>query len=372
MKLLRSQQLYADVIYSRQFQFEEKKKRAEAEKEDNKVYHEHILRTVALGEQQEKEKFAKAKQRMDEVKVSRKQQLDEVNAIREAERQRVINEGLRMKREAEERVREEIANYELKQKMIAESNVKFVRENEELKKVREDLLAKERAAELEREKEVHAIEYRKTMLKQLEMQRFEKAQLQRQKLIDTATQLLASKSKQEETILQQQMQDLKDKEDRLLEEKRRKNEEFRALIAKSRTEQITQRELLKQQQFDEEMRLVNKWRKENEDAMQAEIDKQRRLREENIAFKRQQYDEGLENARKKKEAKMIEIEQSRFLHSIRGNDDARFVELCKQEIEKNIAIGKPVYTLLKALEYNRPNLLPAKTVKVKRDKPQSS
>jgi hypothetical protein len=371
MKMFRSQKLYGEVVYSRQFQMEDKKKQKELEKEYDRQHHEHILKTVGELEDIEKAKIAKQQALIDDVKVSRKQQLDEVNAIREANRQRIINDGLKMKQRAEDQLQEEILNFEMKQKSIADSNAKMVVENEKLKRIREELKEKERQAELAREAEIGKIEHRKLMLKQLEVQRFEKAQATRQKLIDTAIERLAAKSTKEEALLQQQMQDLKDKEDRLLEEKRRKNEEFRELIAKSRVDQIEQREKLRHQEYDDEMKLVNKWRKENEDAMQAEIDKQQRLREETTKLKNQQYDEGMENARKRKENKMIEVEQARFLHSIRGNDDAGFVEACKQEIERNIALGKPVYTLLKALEFSANPLIAAKTVKVDR-KPKSS
>ena len=368
MKLLRSQQLYADVLYTRQFQLEDKKRAKEAIKEEDKKHHEYIMESIALGEKKEKEKLEKQKRLVEEVKVSRQQQLEEVHAAREVAREKVIQEGLRMKREAQERLEEELRNHELRQQMIAESNAKMVIANEELKKVKDEIRAKEKAAEEERDKEIAKIENRKQTLKRLEKERFEKAQVTRQKLIDTAIQLLAEKSNTEEKLLAQQMQDLQDKEDRLLAEKKARDEKFREVVAQSRVDQIEAREAERRRQFEEEQRLVRKWREENEEAMQAEIDKQRRKREETIKFKKGQYDDGLEAARRRKEEKMLEIEQARFLHSIRGNDDARFVELCKQEIERNVALGKPVYTLLRALDYSQPILIPAKTVKKPKEK----
>jgi hypothetical protein len=49
--------------------------------------------------------------------------------------------------------------------------------------------------------------------------------------------------------------------------------------------------------------------------------------------------------------KLRETEQTRFLQTIDTGDEGRFVEICKAEIERNIKAGKPVYTLLRALEY---------------------
>jgi hypothetical protein len=52
--------------------------------------------------------------------------------------------------------------------------------------------------------------------------------------------------------------------------------------------------------------------------------------------------------------------------SLTKDDDNKFSETCKSEIEKNVLLGKPVYTLLKALEFTQPALLAAKTIKISR------
>lgn len=326
------------------------------------------MRSIEIGEQQEKEKIDQRTRAMEEVKVSRKDQLDEIKAIREAHRQRVIEDGLRMKRDAEERLQEDIRNHEARQKYIAETNVNMVKANEDLKRIKNEMQEKERLEMEEREKEIEKIDARKAMLKNLEKVRFEKAQVTRQQLIDAAVKRLAEKTNTEQMILEQQMQDMKDKEDRILAEKKMRNEAFRAEIAKSRVNQIEARESERRRRFEEEDVLLQKWKKENEDAMERETEKQRNARLETIKVKQQQYDDGAEAARKKREAKLLEIEQSKFLNSIRGNDDEKFIESCKKEIEKNIALGKPVYTLLRALDYSQPSLIAAKTVKVEKKK----
>lgn len=94
--------------------------------------------------------------------------------------------------------------------------------------------------------------------------------------------------------------------------------------------------------------------------------KQQKAREEQARIKMIQLEKGREDARKKKEDKQLEIEQERFLQSLASNDDDRFVALCKAEIQRNVELGKPVYTLLRALEYTAPGLLAAKTVPIKR------
>jgi hypothetical protein len=49
-------------------------------------------------------------------------------------------------------------------------------------------------------------------------------------------------------------------------------------------------------------------------------------------------------------------------------DDKKFTNACKTEITKNVKDGKPIYPLLRALEFVQAPLLAAKTVKVIRQK----
>jgi hypothetical protein len=362
MKLLRSQQLYAEVIHERVHQIEEKKAVKEKIKEDNASFHQEILRQIKVGEEAEKVKLEEQKRKMEEVKIARAQQRDEVRSIKDEATRRVKEVGLQMKREAQERVEEELKEHELKKKLAAESNLRMLKANEELKLIRLQIKDQERIAEEERNEEIMKIETRKQKLKELEKLRFEKQQETRQKIIDAAVKKLAETANTEQLVLAQQMQDLQDKEDRLLAEKKARNDKFREDVALSRTSQIEARERERQARMDEEARMVAKFREENEVGIRLEAEKVAKAKVETNRIKKIQYDEGQEAIRRKKEEKLIEIEQARFLASIQGNDDDRFVELCKQEIERNAKIGKPVYTLLRALQHDQPQLLPAKRV----------
>ena len=91
-----------------------------------------------------------------------------------------------------------------------------------------------------------------------------------------------------------------------------------------------------------------------------------RLQHENtLKLKKIQYQEGLLANRRKVEARIIELEQAKILQSMGNQDDDKFAEICRAEIARYAAEGKPVYTLMRALETTQPALLPAK----KADKP---
>jgi hypothetical protein len=185
-------------------------------------------------------------------------------------------------------------------------------------------------------------------------------------MIDAAVEQLKKQSGTEAAILEKQVQDQKDKEDRIFYEKQeRQRREYEETVA-SRTAQVEKKRAFLEAQKIEDDRLVEKWRKENEDGIQREKEKVQRAKEATVACKATQYADGEAVRRKREEDRQREIEQTRFLQSIDVSDESRFVELCQAEIERNIKLGKPVYTLLRALEYSAPPLLPAKTIPIDR------
>ena len=76
--------------------------------------------------------------------------------------------------------------------------------------------------------------------------------------------------------------------------------------------------------------------------------------------------DGVAAQRKRVEDRVIQIEQDRLLRDIAGQDDTKFVNIVNEYIEKYKAEGKPVYTLMRALDYREPQLIPAMLQKGKR------
>lgn len=368
MKLLKSEKLYADVIATRFQQIDEKKKVKEIEKERDSEFHEHIIKEVARLEQIEKGKLEKTKNLNHEIKISRFQQLEEARRMKFEHDEALRLAGLEMKEKAVASLVAEQAELEEKKKQAAAANIRMLKANADLKTIRQQIIERERREEAERDAQVEGIEARKIALKRLEKERFDRSQIARQRMIDAATEQLANKANQDNALLERQVQEMKEKEDRIFAEKEAERTRQYELAVASRNAQIAARKEAKEKQLAEENRLLEKWRLENEAAMQREKDKVARARAETIALKNQQKIEGELRRRAKEEERKREIEETRFLQSIDVSDEGRFVELCQAEIEKNIREGKPVYTLLKALEYSQPPLLAAKTVPIDREK----
>jgi hypothetical protein len=368
VKMMRSQQLYADVVYTRQQQADYKNQQKAKAKELESEFHQNVLRQVAEAEAIEQRKLDARQRAIEEVKVSRFEQREAARLRKEEELRKNREEGERIKKGAQEELQEELRNMEKKQKHAAESNLRMLKANSDLKQIRLDMQEQERLAGLERDKEVEQIDHRKTMLKHLAQVRFEKSQETRQMMIDAAVKKLAEQQNHEEAILEKQVQNLKDKEDAVIAAKAARQEAIKKDIIESRTAQIEARERKERQQFDDDDVLVQRWRLENEEGIRAEEEKAKQRRQATVQIKTKQYNDGKEAARKKEEAKLMEIEQAKYLATIENSDDTRFVELCKAKIEENVRLGKPIYTLLRALDFHGPELLAAKTVKVTKKK----
>merc|ERR1711871_1150494 len=168
--------MYADTVATRAIQVQEKQKRKEEEKKREAEYHQMILRKVAQGEVEEKEKEAKIAAKIEVIKTQRRNQVEEVRAKRAAEEAEARAIGEAMKKEAAQRIQEDLDEQIRKQELIADANAKTVIANERIKIIKAELDAREKeqleAIEAEKEK----IEGRKIAMKALEIRRFEKKQ----------------------------------------------------------------------------------------------------------------------------------------------------------------------------------------------------
>ena len=367
MKGLRSQKAYADVIHYRGSQVEFKNKQKEDEKVWNSQFHVAILDRVAKGEAEEEAKKAKLAEQRKVIAVARKEQVDEVRSKRAAEKAELDAIGEAMKSQAKKQLQDDYEAQVQKQIRIAEGNAAMVVANEKLKAVREQIKLQEAEAQAAREAEKDIIEGRQKARKALEIRRFEKAQDTRQKIIDAAVKQLAAKSNKDEAILLKQVSEGQEKQERLFREKEERLRKAQEDCHLSRQEMIRNKQRLEEEAWDLEDRMVKMWAEANEREIQKEKHKVRVAHENTVRLKQLQYEEGLQSQRKKVEARIIELEQAKMLQTISGQDDGKFAEICRAEIARYAAEGKPVYTLMRALETTQPALLPAK----KPDKPAS-
>lgn len=366
MKGLKGAKMYAEVLKTRGEQVISKQQRKEAEKEYNAQFHQNILKTVSLGEQQEKEKEARLAAKIDIIKRDRREQVLEVRARREAEEAEAHAIGVAMRVRAQEQAQEEIEEQKAKQERIAAGNIATMAANERIKVVRQELAEKEAEAAAIREGEKAEIENRKTALKALEKRRFEKKQESRQKMIDRAVILLAEKKAASNAIETKQADEIRAKENEVIAAKAAKREVERLAIKQSREEQIQAKREKLAKQWDEEDRLVVAQREKSAKEEAAEKEKHAKEHENISRLKAIQYSDAAKKQQRDVEERIIAIEEAKLLKAVGNQDDEKFANIAKSEILRFTKEGKPTYPLIRALEQTQPYLLPARLDSTKR------
>lgn len=366
MKYLKGAKMYADTVHTRGSQVEVKQKRKEEEKVREAEYHQIILQKVAQGEKEEKEKEARLADKIEIIKVQRRKQVEEVRAKRAAEEAEARAIGEAMKREAIVRIQDDLDEQVRKRERIADANAKTVIANERIKVIKAELAAREieqlNAIEVEKDE----IDGRKLAMKALEIHRFEKKQESRQKMIDAAVKQLAAKQNNENAIATKQAKEQRAKEDAAIADKAAKREAQRIAIDESRQNQIRNKREKLEKEWAEEDRMVAAMIEEKERSEKNEADKQYRELENIRRLKELQYNDAAKTQRNKIAERLEEVNRAKLLMDIGSQDDNKFAEVCKDQIKKYAAAGKPVYTLLKALEQTEPALIPARLDHTKR------
>jgi hypothetical protein len=360
MKILKSQKLYADVLQTRTIQIEEKATRKQRIEAESKQDFENMMLKIKKGEEAEKKAFEKQKEESRLVMISRQKQLDEAKLRKEAERKEREYIGVAMRRKAEEMVEEEIRENDQKQKRIAEKNLQTIKANEELKQIREIAKEKEKAANLIIENEIAIIEERKKGRRLIEEKRFRKQQDVRQKLIDAATERLQFFENKEEERLQNEILANNEKEDREFQLRQNRQEELLKAVLENREEQLRLREQARQLEYEAELKFIQLQKESNEREALKEKEKIMREREEIRKLKQEQLLTAHERRRLREQERALKIEQEKEVKRIQDAEDEKFTLICKREIEKYAAEGKPVYTLFRALEQTQPDLMAAK------------
>jgi len=368
MKSLKGAKLYSEVVLTRQGQMLEKQARKEEEKEVSAAFHQTILQKVRIGQAEEDTKAAKLAAKVDIIKVQRAEQVAEVQAKRAQEQAEAHAIGEAMKKRAQERLEEVMVKEREKQERIAAANIATMKANERAKVVKMELAAVEAQATETRLQEKEQIDGRVLALKALEKRRFEKKQQTRQKMIDKAVELLANQEAVGDKLEQKQGEEIRAKEDAAIQDKADKRERERLAIIKSRTEQIAAKEERRKKQWDEEDRLVAAQRERSRVEQEKEQEKHRREHENLRRLKAIQYSDAAKHQRKLIEERVVAIEQSKLLQDVGTQDDDKFANICRAEILRFTAEGKPTYTLLKAMEQTAVPLLAAKLDTSKRGK----
>lgn len=358
MKVLRSKELLSDCLHDRKFQIVEKDHVKQREKVREQQYHQTVLSTVKTLEEKEREKEMAAKRRVEEVAAVREQQLRDVRGSRAAYAAEQQAIGEQMRRDAEALAEEERLAAIEKVRVTKEKEKEFLMGNEQLKEIKRQIAAQEKRDDEKRDAEVGIIDNRKKVRKALEQRKFDKAQETRLQMIERATEILAKKVSGDNALLNRQVNELREKEDKKFADKEAHREAEWNKTIESRKQQVEAKKRRTQAEREEEEALIARWRRQAEMENERERKKIQDAHESTVNLKKLQKAQGLERGREKHEMALLDAERERLYREKGDEEDARFKEVCKKEIQRYAADGKPLYPLYRAMEYKQPDLLP--------------
>jgi hypothetical protein len=357
MKYLRSQELLSDVIYSRGYQLDEKTQRKQQERTKEQLHHQEILRQIKENEEIEKKKSEQKIRKMKEISQSRKEQL---TALRQQRQQELAEEEAIGKELKQEAIKQNEIEQQLRQEKLLARQEKtrgMIQTNQELQLMRAEYqrLENENIKKCEEENEV--IENRKKVRKALEIRKFEKAQMTRQRLIEKATKTLEEKINSDDLRLEKQQEELEHKVEEISQKKKMKQEKEWNAILESREKQIQQRLVEKEKARLDELRLFEEMSQTVKSLEQKEKDKLKKTRELTSEIKRSQLVMCAKHEVEKEEEKLIQQMREKAIEEELRENDEKFKKICLSEIERYQADGKPVLPLYRALEHKAPDLM---------------
>lgn len=287
VRFLRSQQLYTEVIETREEQLREKARREETRRREEREWHDTAMENMKKAEEIENQKMNKAKQKaIDNARMMEQQKLH-------AEMTKRNLQELQRKEEIETLQQIEKENMQSKEKEIQQRKESNERAKQEIKKVVMDAKLKqqlhveaEKNEQEKRERDIARINLIAKTRAELEKKHFEEKQKARRILSERASSELERRAAKE---IEMFIRDQKAKES--LEQKRkfeeeRSKKELEDEIDKSRKSQISARAEKYRLQKQEEKVLAAREHQRCLDEIQEEKDNQMKQKRINYEYRK--------------------------------------------------------------------------------------
>lgn len=359
MKNLRSQQMYSDVLYDREEQVREKTVMSSWEREKERAYHLDVVRQVAEGDSREAREAAARERKERVIAESQRGQLGE---FRESYLERLRSEkreGELVRVKAERDLEEEKsaceeralkARYDVSEMQSANARLRSLKAEHALEEQKEEVARKVGLATKE-----HVAKERV----RLEKQRFEARQQTKQRLIDTASVALATKTDADAERLETQVDAMRQKEDDLELVKQANQRAQKRAIDVSRQQQLEARSADRARDERDVADRVTVWRVKNAEIeaeergdRDARHRKQREIRQDQESCIQRH-----ERDRKREHGDKLRDERAQLLCA--KQDDDRFKQVADVEINKATDQGKPTFMLHKAKNAKDLTIMPA-------------
>ncbi|KAJ8612520.1 hypothetical protein CTAYLR_003720 [Chrysophaeum taylorii] len=215
MKGLRSKQTYSEVVRERKEQAKEKQLRKRWESEKEREYHEALLKQIDQAERRDAGAEAARRAKAEAIADAQRAQLGEFRA-------KHIERLEAAKKDGELILKRAIADHEEDERLLEERRVASkiqqrmtLLANEALEERKREQRKEEERAEKARHADVAKKEYVASERERLEKARFDARQATKQRLIDKASNELATRINRDAERLERQVEELRQKEENL-------------------------------------------------------------------------------------------------------------------------------------------------------------
>jgi len=349
MKNLRSQLLYSDVCKTRLDQIEEKKLVKDINQKRDKHYYDIMVKELAEADKRTKQEEELKKEKSRENAKIQQEQLEEFKLRYIEKLKKEKAEGEKIKKKAEEDIIEERRAHaeKLMRHKIANEEMKIA--NLKLKALKLEMESEERAEDDKRKAGIKAKSELAIARKKLEAEKFEAKQQIRQRMIDRACARLAKLKADDDTRMENQAKELRDKEDAEMNRRNNLRKKQWDAIDYSRKLMIKLKEEKRLQEIEANKLLKEKWSKRSHEVLEEEARENAAKLAKNMEVRKTLE----EQMKEKKEREADEAMASRIGDArgsaVKGEDEERFKALCMREIEKAKEKGKPTWMIEKCL-----------------------
>jgi hypothetical protein len=349
MKNLRSQQLYADVLNDREYQVNEKNKRANMEKERDEKY--LNIQAMLLSEGDRKEEIEIKKRSEKNALIARQQQdqLEEFKCTYINQLKGEKREGGMIKRKVADDLVKEKEEAARRRREAKQAAIDTKIANEQLKQIRLERLKEEEKEEDKRQKEAEHKEFLMQRREKQEQLRFEEKLRIKQVMIDKATKQLLDLKNSNDNREENQAQEVRAAEDAEMERRRQRREKQQQAIDRSRQMQLDMRTQKKTRESDANQQMAVHWRERNEQVEEEEQAEDMERVNRNVKVKNYLKRQMDEKRRIKMEDRAMQLMSDQETKKMMDEEDARYVKLASAELEGAAMEGKNTIPLAKAM-----------------------
>ena len=286
VRLLRSQQLYTEVIETRQFQVKEKKEEAERNKMDESLWHEQTMKAISRASKKEEEKLTlKKKNSVETARAMETQKHQVYDLARQIKLSRMEEEKALMRKLEVENTKAEQELRKSKQEARIESKRSVEKLAEDMQTKQDQERQREMADKERRQRDIDRSSFVAKARSDLEAKHFQERQAARMLLSERASQELKNRSTKEVEIFIRDQKAIEDKELARKEEETRKQLELEKAVHESRQKQIA----LKKEQRRKKIEVESTLSKQCNDQCLADLARQKKKeaerRKKNLEYK---------------------------------------------------------------------------------------